>query len=140
MIFLVARHRLNERTERMNKYILLVETGADMPAELADRFGIYQVPMHVSFGTETRDDGKIPIHELFPTMKKPVCCPKQAAARQMTLKKYLMKSIPDILTVTSFILPILRQQPVPIRVPSLPQRSATMLPVLTPSMSPPVRR
>jgi DegV family protein with EDD domain len=49
----------------MEKYILLVETGADLPADLADRFHIQQVSMHVSFGDDTRDDGTIPIRELF---------------------------------------------------------------------------
>ena len=60
----------------MKNYVLLVETGADIPTELADRFGIYQVPMHVSFGTETRDDGTIPIHELFSYYKKTGMLPK----------------------------------------------------------------
>lgn len=87
MIFLVARHRLNERTERMNKYILLVETGADMPAELADRFGIYQVPMHVSFGAETRDDGKIPIHELFSYYEKTGMLPKTSGCTPNDFEK-----------------------------------------------------
>ena len=87
MIFLVARHRLNERTERMNKYILLVETGADMPAELADRFGIYQVPMHVSFGAETRDDGTIPIHELFSYYEKTGMLPKTSGCTPNDFEK-----------------------------------------------------
>lgn len=54
----------------MKKYILLVETGADMPREMSARFGIYQVPMHVSFGDDTRDDGTISIHELFSYYEK----------------------------------------------------------------------
>lgn len=54
----------------MEKYILLVETGADLPADLAAQFNIQQVPMHVSFGEDTRDDGTIPIHELFSYYEK----------------------------------------------------------------------
>ena len=54
----------------MEKYILLVETGADLPDDLAAQFHIQKVPMHVSFGSDTRDDGTIPIHELFSYYKE----------------------------------------------------------------------
>ena len=54
----------------MEHYSLLVETGADLPADLAQRFDVYQVPMHVSFGAETRDDGTIPIQQLFSYYQK----------------------------------------------------------------------
>ena len=33
----------------MKKYIILAETGADIPADLVEQYGIYIVPMHVSF-------------------------------------------------------------------------------------------
>lgn len=54
----------------MEKYILLVETGADLPDDLAAQFNIQKVPMHVSFGSDTRDDGTIPIQELFSYYKE----------------------------------------------------------------------
>lgn len=41
----------------MNKIILLVESGSDVTPELAKRYGIAVVPMHVSFGEVTKDDG-----------------------------------------------------------------------------------
>ena len=45
----------------MNKNVILVaETGSDVPAELARENGIYLVPMHVSMGTDTLDDGTFP--------------------------------------------------------------------------------
>ncbi|MDO5784582.1 MAG: DegV family protein [Eubacteriales bacterium] len=71
----------------MKKYVLLVETGADMPADLADRFGIYQVPMHVSFGVETRDDGAIPIHELFSYYEKTGMLPKTSGCTPSDFEK-----------------------------------------------------
>ncbi len=49
----------------MSNYILLVETGADVPNEMAERYAIVRVPMHVSFGNVTKEDGGFPIHELF---------------------------------------------------------------------------
>ena len=48
----------------MSKIILVAETGADIPPELAQRHGIRIVPMHVSFGSETRDDGAFPPEEI----------------------------------------------------------------------------
>ena len=49
----------------MSKYILLVETGADLPAALADEYGIVKVPMHVSFGDKTLDDGTFPVEDIY---------------------------------------------------------------------------
>lgn len=40
----------------MKKIILMTETGSDMTPELAEKYGIYIVPMHVTFGDETIDD------------------------------------------------------------------------------------
>ena len=49
----------------MSKFLLLVETGADIPPELARKYEIFKVPMHVSFGSVTKDDGAFPIQELY---------------------------------------------------------------------------
>ncbi len=49
----------------MSKFIILVETGADVPADMAEQYGIVKVPMHVSFGSETKDDGAFPTTDLF---------------------------------------------------------------------------
>ena len=44
----------------MNNIILLAETGSDIPRETAGKYGIYLVPMHVTFSDHTRDDGTFP--------------------------------------------------------------------------------
>jgi len=45
----------------MNDSIILVaETGSDITPELAREYGIYLVPMHVSMGNETLNDGSFP--------------------------------------------------------------------------------
>ncbi len=60
----------------MKKYIILAETGADIPADLAEKYEIYTVPMHVSFGTETKDDGYFPTSEVFEHYKKTGTLPR----------------------------------------------------------------
>lgn len=40
----------------MRKIILMTETGSDLTPALAAKYGIYIVPMHVSFGDKTVDD------------------------------------------------------------------------------------
>ena len=49
----------------MHNYILLAETGSDIPADLAKRYGVETVPMHVAFGDETRDDGTFPTTDIY---------------------------------------------------------------------------
>lgn len=40
----------------MKKIILMTETGSDLTPEFAEKYGIYVVPMHVTFGDKTVDD------------------------------------------------------------------------------------
>lgn len=49
----------------MKKYILVAESGADIPPKLAQKHEIFIVPMHVSFGDQTKDDGAFPVEEVF---------------------------------------------------------------------------
>ena len=49
----------------MSNFVLLVETGSDIPAEVAQRYGIYTVPMHVAFGDDSRDDGTFPVEDVY---------------------------------------------------------------------------
>ena len=49
----------------MNKNIvLLAETGSDISPEIAEKYGIYIVPMHVQMGDVTKDDGTFPPEEV----------------------------------------------------------------------------
>ena len=45
----------------MSDIVLVAETGSDIPVETAKQYGIHLVPMHVSFGTITLDDGTFPM-------------------------------------------------------------------------------
>ena len=49
----------------MSNYILLAETGSDIPAEIAEQYQIQTVPMHVTLGDETRDDGTFPVEDIY---------------------------------------------------------------------------
>lgn len=44
----------------MKQIILVAETGSDITPQLAEQYGIKMVPMHVTFGEETYDDGSFP--------------------------------------------------------------------------------
>ena len=44
--------------------ILVAETGSDITPELAEQYGIQLVPMHVSMGDETFDDGTFPPEDI----------------------------------------------------------------------------
>lgn len=48
----------------MSSIILLAETGSDIPKELAQELNIRLVPMHVSMGNETLDDGTFPAEDI----------------------------------------------------------------------------
>ena len=48
----------------MSKIILSAETGSDMPVQLARQLGVMLIPMHVSMGSETLDDGTFPAEEV----------------------------------------------------------------------------
>ena len=48
----------------MGEIILLAETGSNITKDVAEKYGIYIVPMHVSFGEETKDDAAFPAEEV----------------------------------------------------------------------------
>lgn len=48
----------------MNPIILVAETGSDITPELASKYNIKIVPMHVSFDSETLDDGSFPVQKI----------------------------------------------------------------------------
>lgn len=48
----------------MKQIILVAETGSDITPELAERYGVKMVPMHVTFGEETLDDGSFPAEKI----------------------------------------------------------------------------
>ena len=49
----------------MSKILLMAESGSDITPELVGQLGVFIVPMHVTFGGETRDDGAFPVTQMF---------------------------------------------------------------------------
>lgn len=47
-----------------NKIILVAETGSDVSKELAEQLGVVLIPMHVSMGAISKDDGAFPPEEV----------------------------------------------------------------------------
>ena len=64
----------------MKKIILVAETGSDITTELAKRYGIEMVPMHVSFDTETLDDGTFPVEKIVDYYKTTGKLPKTSGS------------------------------------------------------------
>ena len=61
-----------------HRILLSAETGSDIPAELARELGIILIPMHVSMGDQTLDDGTFPPEDVCAyydrTGKVPTTC------------------------------------------------------------------
>ena len=49
----------------MNNIILVAETGSDVPKDIAEKMGIFLVPMHVTMGNDTFDDGTFPVEKIY---------------------------------------------------------------------------
>lgn len=64
----------------MNKYVIVAETGADIPNEIVNRYQIKIVPMHVSFGTETKDDMTFPVSDVFSFYQNTGTLPKTSGS------------------------------------------------------------
>lgn len=64
----------------MPNVILLAETGSDISPALAAKYGIELVPMHVTFGNTTRDDGSFAPEEIYAHYKNTGTLPKSSAA------------------------------------------------------------
>lgn len=65
----------------MNKNIvLLAETGSDITPEIAEKYGIYIVPMHVQMGDMTLDDGTFPPEQVCEYYEKTGKVPKTSGS------------------------------------------------------------
>ena len=64
----------------MNNIILVAETGSDIPKDIAEEMGIYLVPMHVTMGDETFDDGTFPVEKICEYYKETNKIPKTSGS------------------------------------------------------------
>lgn len=75
----------------MREYIIVAETGSDISKELAVEYGIYIVPMHVTFGDETKDDGTFPPIDVCDYYEKTGKIPKTSGSNPEDFKKVFNK-------------------------------------------------
>lgn len=78
---------MNERSNRLSNFVLLAETGADIPAVLAKQYQITIVPMHVSFGAETKDDMAFPTENVFEFYRRTGILPKTSGCNPDDFEK-----------------------------------------------------
>jgi DegV family protein with EDD domain len=82
----------------MSKYIIVAETGADIPSSIVEKYQIKIVPMHVSFGTDTKDDMTFPVTEIFDYYEKTGLLPKTSGSTPADFEKVfneLHEEFPD---------------------------------------------
>lgn len=64
----------------MNNIILVAETGSDIPKDIAEKMGIFLVPMHVTMGDNTLEDGTFPVEKICEYYKNTNKIPKTSGS------------------------------------------------------------
>lgn len=80
----------------MTQFIITTESGSDLPKEMIERYNIYVIPMHVTMGDQTYDDGRFDVQEVFNYYEKNEILPKTSGTTpqdnttvfQQIFKKY----------------------------------------------------
>ena len=62
----------------MTKFIITTESGSDISPELIERFNIHVIPMHVTMGSETFDDGSFDVEDVYHFYDQTGTLPKTA--------------------------------------------------------------
>ena len=65
----------------------MAETGSDVSKEMAGKYGIYIVPMHVNFGDDTYDDGSFPVEKIRDYYKETGKLPKTSGSTPEDFEK-----------------------------------------------------
>lgn len=71
----------------MKEYILTTESGSDLPKETIEEYNIHIVPMHVTMGNQTLDDGSFNVQEVFDFYQMTDQLPKTAGATPEDFKR-----------------------------------------------------
>lgn len=108
-----------------NNIILVAETGSDIPPSLAERYGIYLVPMHVTMGEHTLDDTTFPPEEICRYYARTGKLPKTSGCSPEDFTK-VFDEIHCQHKRKYCIWPILQLQLYPTKVPCLRRRSWIM--------------
>lgn len=82
----------------MNKYILITESGTDMPLDLAEKHHINVLPMHVVMDGIDYLDGSISVNEIYSYYKRTKKIPTTSATNPYEYEKFfkeMAKKYPD---------------------------------------------
>ena len=109
----------------MGKYVIVVESGSDVTPELCERYGIVRVPMHVTVGDETVEDGSIDPLEIYSRCNELGVMPKTSGCALRILLTCMTVSMPSSPTRLFCISRIPRPRPVRISLQRLRLRAAT---------------
>ena len=86
----------------MKKYVLITESGSDMPVELVNQYGIKVVPMHVQFAGKSYADGEIPAEFMLECCEKNNIMPTTSASTPFDFEKTykcIRKENPDAVII-----------------------------------------
>lgn len=75
----------------MSKYILLTESGSDIPLELVKQYNIQVLPMHVIMGGVDYPDGSISVTEVYDYYNRTKKIPSTSATNPSEYKKMFLK-------------------------------------------------
>lgn len=64
----------------MTKFIITTESGSDISPQLVKRYGIYVIPMHVTMGEDTYDDGSFDVEDIYRFYDKTGTLPKTSGS------------------------------------------------------------
>ena len=81
------------------KILITAETGSDISREMAEELGIQLIPMHVSLGSETLDDGTFPPEDVCAYYDKTGKCPTTSGSTPYdfeTIYDQLFAEDPDL--------------------------------------------
>lgn len=63
----------------MREILITTESGSDVPKWMQDKYGFIVLPMHVTMGDQTFDDGSVPINDLYAYYNRTGDTPKSSA-------------------------------------------------------------
>ena len=88
------------------KILITAETGSDISREMAQELGIQLIPMHVSLGSETLDDGTFPPEDVCAYYDKTGKCPTTSGSTPYEFERFTIGCLQRIPTCRSCIWPI----------------------------------
>lgn len=71
----------------MKNYVLMAESGADIPESFVKKYGIEIVPMHLGLGDKLYDDGQLSVKEVFSYYDKTGKLPTTSGANPQDFEK-----------------------------------------------------